>query len=253
MVDKKFKVDPKKRFSSRVDNYIKYRPNYPQEIITFLKKQGILLNDSVIADVGSGTGILSEMFLKERNSVIGIEPNPDMRKAGEKLLKNYQNFTSINGSAESTGLDDKSVNLVTAGQAFHWFDLKKTKIEFKRILRPNGFVIIIWNNRRKSGNNFSCDYEKLMRKYGTDYNLVRKSETNIEDFYNYKKKMFFNYQKLDYSGLKGRLLSASYIPLDNDPGFNEMITELKKVFEENQKDGYVKIEYDTEVNYGNFK
>ncbi|MHA2051568.1 MAG: hypothetical protein ACW986_18300 [Promethearchaeota archaeon] len=92
-----------------------------------------------------------------------------------------------------------------------------------------------------------------MRKYGTDYNLVRKSETNIEDFYNYKKKMFFNYQKLDYSGLKGRLLSASYIPLDNDPGFNEMITELKKVFEENQKDGYVKIEYDTEVNYGNFK
>ena len=253
MVENKFKIDPKKRFSSRVENYIKYRPNYPQEIITFLKEKGILLNNSIIADIGSGTGILSELFLKEGNLVYGVEPNPDMRKASETLLEDYSNFTSINGSAESTGLNDSSVNLITAGQAFHWFDINEAKKEFVRILRPNGFVIIIWNNRRKSGNNFSSDYEKLMRKYGTDYNLVRKSEINIDNFYKYKKKMFYIFQKLDYPGLKGRFLSASYIPLDDDPNFNEMIIELKLVFDENQKDGFVKLEYDTELYYGMIK
>jgi SAM-dependent methyltransferase len=250
---RRYLEDPKKRFSSRVENYIKYRPSYPKEIISFLKGKEILLKESIIADVGSGTGILSEIFLKEGNVVYGIEPNPDMRKAGEKLLKKYRNFTSIGGSAESTGLDNNSVNLITAGQAFHWFNLEKTKKEFKRILQPKGIIIIIWNNRRKSGNNFSSDYENLMRKYGTDYNVVRKSETKIEDFFIYKKRMFYNYQKLDYPGLKGRFLSASYIPLDKGPKFNEMISELKLAFKENQKDGYVTLEYDTEVNYGTLK
>jgi len=253
MGTKRYLEDPKKRFSSRVENYIKYRPNYPQEIIDFLKEKGILLKDSIIVDIGSGTGILSEMFLKEGNTVYGVEPNLDMRKAGEKLLEKYRNFTSIEGSAESTGLEDKSVDIIAVGQAFHWFNLEQAKMEFKRILRPEGTVIIVWNNRRKSGNTFSGDYEKLMRKYGTDYNLVRKSETKIEDFFIYKKKMFYNYQKLDHSGLKGRFLSASYIPLEKGPKFNEMIRELKKVFKENQKNGFIILEYDTEVNYGVLK
>ena len=172
-----------------------------------------------------------------------------MRKLAEGVLRHFSNFISINGTAEQTNLGEV-VDMISAGQSFHWFDPVKAHKEFKRILKPNGYVIIIWNNRRKSGTNFSNEYEKIMRRYGTDYKLIRKSETHIEDFYKYRKKLFYNFQKLDYTGLKGRFLSASYIPLDDDPVFNKMISDLKKVFDENQKKGFVMLEYDTEVNYG---
>ena len=245
-----YKSDPKKRFSSRVENYIKYRPNYPRKIIAFLTEQKILNKNIVIADIGSGTGILSELFLKNGNKVYGIEPNPDMRKAAEKLLEKYNKFISIGGSAEKTGLKESSIDLITAGQAFHWFDVEKTKREFKKILKPNGYVVLIWNNRKKSGDNLSSDYEKFVLKYGTDYKEVRKNEKNVNEFYEYNKKVFYNYQELDYDGFKGRLLSTSYIPLEDNPRFNKMLEELKKIFLTYQKNGTVRLEYNTEVYYG---
>ena len=250
MNNKKFAFDPKTRFSSRVENYIKYRPNYPQEIITFLTEKRILTKKSVIADIGSGTGILSELFLKNGNSVYGIEPNVDMRKAGEKLLEKYTNFFSVDGSAELTGLDKKCIDLITAGQAFHWFNIEKAKLEFKRILKPNGHVVLIWNNRKKEGDNFSHEYENLVSKYGIDYKEVRKQENNVSKFYNYEMKIFYNYQESDFEGFKGRFLSASYIPLENDPIFPEMISKLEEIFSKFEKNGIIKLEYDTEVYYG---
>ena len=249
----KFYLDPKVRFSSRVENYIRYRPKYPQEIITFLKEKAILFDDTIIADVGSGTGILSELFLKNGNVVYGIEPNVDMRKAGEKLLEKYENFFSIEGSAESTGLDKKSIDLITAGQAFHWFDIDKTKLEFKRILKTNSYVVLIWNNRKKEGNNFSHEYENLVSKYGVDYKEVRKQESTVSKFYNYEMKIFYNYQVSDFKGFKGRFLSASYIPLENDPIFPKMISELEEIFSKYEKNGTIKLEYDTEVYYGQLR
>ena len=177
MADKKYLVDPKKRFSSRVENYIKYRPSYPVEILDFLKKKKILAKDTSIADIGSGTGILTKIFLDNGNHVYGVEPNNDMRKAAENLLRDYKNFSSVKGSAEATGLEENSINLIIAGQAFHWFDVEKAKKEFKRILKPNGHVVLIWNNRGKAGAEFNLSYENFMLKYGTDYKSVRKNDS----------------------------------------------------------------------------
>jgi len=251
MPKKKFILDPKKRFSSRVENYIKYRPTYPFEIVKYLKEIDILKDDSVIADIGSGTGILSETFLKNGNIVYGVEPNADMRKAAENLLEIYSNFISIDGSAENTKLKVKSINIITVGQAFHWFDIKQAKKEFKRILKENGYAILIWNNRKKSDGEFSGEYEKFIQKYGKNYKITRKDETNINNFFKYKKKVFFNYQNFDFEGLKGRLLSVSYIPLEDSPEYEDMIKELENIFDKYQKDGIIRLEYDTEVYYGN--
>jgi ubiquinone/menaquinone biosynthesis C-methylase UbiE len=257
MFDRKFKQDPKKRFSSRVEKYIKYRPSYPQEIIEFLKKKGILDSNSVIADIGSGTGILSQLFLKEGNIVYGIEPNIDMRKAGEKLLVNYSNFVSIGGSAEDTKLDENSIDIITAGQAFHWFNLEKARLEFIRILKPEGWVILIWNRRKKHTNEFLKEYEKFLLKFGTDYKAIEKRKLDFDKFFmsnekdiTYKKITFDNHQIFDYEGLEGRLLSTSYIPLNDHPIYNNMLLELKKIFEKFQKNGRIRFEYETEVFYG---
>ena len=136
-------MDTLNRFSNRVENYIKYRPDYPNEVIAFLKIQKLLTAESVIADIGSGTGISTELFLKQGNVVAGVEPNKEMREAGERLLKKYSNFKSIDATAENTTLENKSIDLVIAGQAFHWFDKEKSKKEFQRILKPNGTVVLM--------------------------------------------------------------------------------------------------------------
>ncbi|MFX0144136.1 MAG: class I SAM-dependent methyltransferase [Candidatus Hodarchaeota archaeon] len=257
MFDKKFKQDPKKRFSSRVENYIKYRPSYPQELVSFLKEKKILASNSKIADIGSGTGILSELFLKEGNTVYGVEPNVNMRNAAEKLLSKYLNFTSINGSAETTNLEAKSIDIITAGQAFHWFNLEKARLEFIRILKTDGWVILIWNRRKKDTDEFLKEYERLLLKYGTDYKAIEQSKLNFTKFFsgdksdkNYKRVQFSNYQIFDYNGLEGRLLSTSYIPLDNHPEYNDMLFELKQLFEKHQNNGLIQFEYDTEIIYG---
>ncbi|MFX1431273.1 MAG: class I SAM-dependent methyltransferase [Promethearchaeota archaeon] len=257
MFDKKFKLDPKKRFSSRVENYIKYRPSYPQELVNFLKEKKILSSNSIIADIGSGTGILSELFLREENIVYGVEPNIDMRTAAEKLLSKYLKFVSVDGSAEATNLEPKSIDIITAGQAFHWFNLEKARFEFIRILKDKGWVILIWNRRKKDTNEFLKEYERLLLKYGTDYKTIEQYKLNFNKFFsgdksdkNYKIAKFSNYQIFDYNGLEGRLLSTSYIPLDNHPEYNDMLFELKQLFEIHQNDGLIRFEYDTELIYG---
>ena len=250
MAEKKFLVDPKKRFSSRVENYIKYRPSYPSEIIYFLKEKKILAVDTVIADIGSGTGILTKLFLDNGNQVYGVEPNKDMREAAEKNLQGYTNFSSFEGSAESTGLEDKFIDLIIAGQAFHWFDVEEAKREFRRILKPNGNVALIWNKRGKAGSGFDSSYEKFTLKYGTDYKEVRKNEGNVDRFYTYEKETFDNFQELDFTSFKGRILSASYIPLPDNPIFPKMIVELEDLFSKHQRNGIIRIEYDTEIYYG---
>ena len=257
MFDKKFKHDPKKRFSSRVERYIKYRPGYPQGVINFLRERKIFFTNCVIADIGSGTGILSELFLKEGNLVYGVEPNINMREAGEKLLSKYSNFVSIDGSAETTTLKSNNIDIITAGQAFHWFDLEKTRLEFLRILKPDGWVVLIWNRRKNKTNEFLKEYEKFLLNYGSDYKAIEKSKLDFDKFYGrnksdikYKKTKFDNFQIFDYSGLEGRLLSTSYIPLDDHPKHNDMLLDLKRLFKKYQENGLIRFEYDTEVIYG---
>ena len=150
--------DPTQRFSNRVENYRRYRPGYPPAILDLLAAKCGLSQTSVAADVGSGTGILTKLLLKSGGRIFGVEPNPEMRAAGERDLNHHLNFTSVAGTAEATTLPDHSVDLITAGQAFHWFDRDKTRAEFLRILRPGGWVVLIWNDRNISDRPFFRAY-----------------------------------------------------------------------------------------------
>ncbi|MES2140025.1 MAG: class I SAM-dependent methyltransferase [Bacteroidota bacterium] len=244
------------RFSSRVDNYIKYRPDYPREVIAFLKQEGILTPDSVIADIGSGTGISSELFLKQGNVVYGVEPNKEMRDAAQRILVEYKSFCSIDGTAEITMLPTDDIDLIIAGQAFHWFDKEKSKAEFKRILKQNGIVVLMWNDRRTDSTPFLRAYEDFIKLFATDYNEVNHKnidEKIFSDFFgeaNYALESFDNYQYFDYEGLKGRVLSSSYMPEEGHKDFNFMMSVLKKIFNRFQDRGKVTLEYDTKIYYG---
>jgi ubiquinone/menaquinone biosynthesis C-methylase UbiE len=244
------------RFSTRVENYIKYRPGYPPEVIELLEAECGLTPSSTIADVGSGTGILSEMFLKNGNQVYGIEPNREMREAGERLLKAYTDFKSLEGTAEETRLNDESVDFVTAGQAFHWFDHERARREFLRILKAGGWVAFLWNERRTDTTPFLVDYEELLIRYGTDYGAV--NHANVDDriigsFFapgDYRLKIFDTRQAFDFESLKGRLLSSSYTPEEGHPDYNPMLEELERVFQRHAINGEVAFEYDTKIYYG---
>lgn len=248
-------LDPTKRFSSRVENYLKYRPGYPQAIVSLLAAECGLTKSSVIADLGSGTGLFSELFLKHGNQVFGVEPNAEMRSAGERLLTKYDNFTSIAATAEETTLPASSVDLAVAGQAFHWFDRKKARIEFERILKPMGWVVLVWNGFRTESNAVMAAYQEIVAKYGTDYSEVRREVISMDvgSFYapGICKCARFNFQQIfDYEGLQGRLLSASYAPEPGDPRYEPMLAELRKMFVANEKQGRVMFDYETEVYYG---
>lgn len=251
-------TDSTKRFSNRVDDYIKYRPGYPKEVISLLIAECGLLPDSVVADVGSGTGILSELFLRQGNSVYGIEPNEEMRVAAERLLKDYENFQSIDGRAEATTLAAHSIDFLTAGQAFHWFDQIKAREEFARILKPQGWAALIWNERRLDSTPFLRAYEDLLLEFGTDYEQVRHEnvEKDIAIFFAPEEcelAAFENLQEFDFEGLRGRLLSSSYIPAPQDRKYQPMLERLRETFLAYQKDDKVIVEYDTKVYYGHLR
>lgn len=248
-------VDPTKRFSKRVENYLKYRPSYPLEIIPLLESECGLTRESVIADLGSGTGLLTELFLKNGNQVYGVEPNAEMRAAGEKAMGQFGNFVSVNATAEETTLPDKSLDLVIAGQAFHWFDRVRARVEFKRILKNGGWVVLIWNGFRLETSPLVRGYQQIVLNFGTDYQEVKREieGLEVESFFapaECKSAHFSFKQVFDFSGLKGRLMSASYAPEPSDPAFDEMIKDLRALFDANEVNGKVDFDYETEVYYG---
>jgi ubiquinone/menaquinone biosynthesis C-methylase UbiE len=245
-------ADPTQRFSNRVENYVRYRPRYPRQIIENLRTECGLNPGSVIADVGSGTGMFSELFLANGNRVYGIEPNREMREAAERLLKAQAGFVSVAGSAEATTLPDSGVYFVTAGQAFHWFERARCRIEFARILRPGGWVVLAWNDRRTESTPFLRAYEQLLLEYATDYKEVnhkRMDDSVLGEFFQTApaRRSFPSYQQFDFESLKGRLLSSSYAPEAGQPRHPEMLNALEKVFAEHQRGGQVTFEYDTLV------
>jgi SAM-dependent methyltransferase len=244
------------RFSSRVENYVKYRPGYPTAVIGTLAKDCGLTAKSVIADIGSGTGISSELFLKNGNRVFGVEPNREMREAGEKLLGKYPAFTSVNGTAEATALADCSVDFITAGQAFHWFDRAGARKEFGRILKPNGWIALIWNERLTETSPFLRAYEDLLRQYGIDYAAVDHRNVDIDAItaffapQPFTLRKFENRQVFDSDGLKGRLLSSSYTPEPGHPNHQPMLDALRALFDKHQSRGKVSFDYATLLYFG---
>ena len=251
-------LDPTKRFTNRVQNYLKYRPSYPPAIVPLLKSDCGLTSDAVIADIGSGTGFLSELFLRNGNQVFGVEPNAEMREAGEQALANYPNFKSVDASAESTGLADASIDFITAGQAFHWFDRKVSRKEFSRILTKGGWVVIVWNGFQIDKTPIVKGYQDVLLRYGTDYRAVKCeiADTKVETFFSPGKcrtARFEFQQHFDFEGFKGRVLSASYAPEPGHPNYEPLIEELRTIFEANKKNGKVTFDYDTELYYGQFR
>ncbi|HLX94229.1 MAG TPA: class I SAM-dependent methyltransferase [Verrucomicrobiae bacterium] len=248
-------IDSTKRFSSRVESYIKYRPGYPADILDLLKDKCRLTGGSIVADIGSGTGILTELFLRNGNPVFAVEPNDGMRGAAGRLLGGYPNFTSISGTAEATTLKDRSTDFITAGQAFHWFDRERARREFVRVLKSGGWTVLIWNDRELTSP-FARAYERLLRTYGTDYKDVNHKHTvakAIGPFFGasgYQQASFPNRQVFDMAGLKGRLLSSSYAPEPGHPRHVPMLEALNTLFDEHQSDGKVAFEYVTIVYYG---
>jgi SAM-dependent methyltransferase len=251
-------TDHTRRFTGRVESYARHRPSYPTAVLELLERECGLASDSVVADVGSGTGILSILFLQNGNRVFGVEPNAEMR-AAEDLLGDRPRFTSVAGTAEDTTLEAGSVDFAVAGQAFHWFDAGRARAEFARILRPDGRAALIWNLRRKDATPFLAAYERLLQAYRTDRGEIeiwRQDRAMADSLFgpgSFARATFDNEQVLDLDGLEGRLLSVSYIPARGEPGSGAMLREAERIFDEHQTGGTVTIEYDTEVYYGRLR
>lgn len=249
------KSEPTKRFTNRVTNYVAYRPKYPAAVVEFMRAELGLSAASVVADVGAGTGILTEMFLRERCTVFAVEPNEAMRGAAEELLGEFPNFRSVNGTAEATTLADASIDIITAAQAFHWFDAEMSRQEFARILKPGGWVALVWNMRRVDTTPFLRELEDILRTYGTDYARVAEQYTHeptLRKFFTggFAVESFENRQVFDYEGLRGRILSASYVPLEGEPNYEPLLAALSRAFDAHNERGTVTFEYDTEIYYG---
>lgn len=248
-------MDNTQRFSNRVDNYVRTRPGYPPAIFESLREETGFGPDWIVADIGSGTGISTALFLDNGNTVYAVEPNRPMRESAEKLLHSYDRFISIAGTAEQTGLEAASIDLVVASQAFHWFDPIAAGKEFRRILRNNKYVALIWNERQ-TDTPFEQAYESLLLQYGIDYTTVNHkniSEEKIAAFFYpqpFRLRIAGNEQAFDRERLKGRILSSSYIPDEQQSIYAEMVRSINQLFERYQEEGRVRVNYLTKLFVG---
>ncbi len=237
---------------------MRYRPGYPAEALRVLQDECGLAAEHVVVDIASGTGIWTRMLLENGNAVFGVEPNAEMREAGERVLAGFERFTSIGGTAEATTLPDEVADFVTAAQAAHWFNRERARQEFVRILRPGGWLVLLWNERITDSTPFLRDYEQLLLAFGTDYEEVRHERTTAEvnEFFDpapCQERVFAMRQEFDYAGLQGRLLSSSYAPGPGHPKHGPMLRELRRIFDEHAKAGSVAFDYNTRVYFGQLK
>lgn len=235
------------RFTGKTDNYKAYRPGYPHGLIEYIQSIAQPSADIRIADLGSGTGILTELLLQTGYKVAAVEPNAEMREAGEQNLKQYSNFESIAAAAEQTTLASNSIDIITAAQAFHWFDLNTIRDEFERILKPGGCVLLIWNIMRLD-TPFMQAY-KAFRKQYEDKNVVRPLYADYEAISHYfaplpcTEIIIPHSYSLNEDGLQGLLLSSSLVSTDNQT----MLIELKTLFDNYAVDGKVEMQYDAKL------
>ena len=250
------KSEPTERFSDRVDDYVKYRPHYSPEIVQALQQACGLNSEHLVVDVGCGTGLLAKIFLENGNRVIGVEPNANMRQAGERYLSRFPKFRMVAGTAESTTLPDASADFMAAAQAFHWFRPEPTRTEFARVVKPQGWVVLIWHDRDTEATPFLRAYEEFLLRHSTDYSTVAHNKVAnygaLEQFYSPNRMQVITQatrQRFDLEGLRGRLLSSSYAPCEG-PRAETMLRELPELFDRYAEQGQVVLEYQTKIYYG---
>jgi ubiquinone/menaquinone biosynthesis C-methylase UbiE len=247
---------PTERFGNRVDNYAKYRPRYPDAMLQFIRT--VAPQSAIVADIGSGTGILTKQLLDAGLEVYAIEPNDPMRGEAERSLNTEPLFHSVKGSAESTPLLDQSMDLITSAQAFHWFDRGKAKAEFRRILRPGKWTALIWNERQVDASTFSWKYEELLRSRAPEYSQVNQRNVNAEEIGDFFEpgevivKKFLSAQQLSREAFIGRVLSSSYVPIAGEPGHRDIVAAAERLFDESAVEGTVSFEYQTMLYLGRF-
>lgn len=252
-------LDPLHRFSDRVQDYVRFRPSYPPELIAHLRHQAGLGPGCMVADVGAGTGIFTRLLLETGARVFAVEPNDAMRAAAEVELARNPRFTSVPGTSEQTGLPDRSVGLITCAQAFHWFEPMATRREFRRIGSTGAWCALVWNEPIADATEFSQGYERIKENYGTDFEAVRHRSTERKDIYDrffgrrtWEKRSFGNFQVLDFEGLKGRLLSSSYAPKEGHPSHPPMLAALRELYERCQQGDMIRMDYRTNLYLGQF-
>jgi len=228
------------------------------EALRVLEKECGLTADKVVADVASGTGLWTRILLENGNRVFAVEPNAEMRQAGERILAGFSKFASVDGTAEATTLPDATADFVTAAQAAHWFHRKNSRREFLRILRPDGWLVLLWNERLTDSTPFLREYEQLLLTYGTDYQEIRHEKTTdeVNEFFDpapFQQRIFAVRQEFDYTGIEGRLLSSSYAPGPEHPKHAPMLRELRRIFEAHAVAGRATFDYKTRVYFGRLK
>jgi SAM-dependent methyltransferase len=251
---------PTERFSDRVDDYVRYRPGYPDEVVPVLERElGIRAGATRVVDIGSGTGISAELFVRRGYTVIGVEPNEAMRAASTKRFAGQPLFRTIAGSAEATTLPDGSADLVVAAQAFHWFDRARARPEIARILAPGGALALVWNDRHTSTTPFLRGYEDALRSWSIDYAKVNHQNLSPDEVTAFfgpggcLVRTFEHHQDFDWEGLLGRAMSSSYVPLPGQPGHGELVARLRDLFDAHATNGLIRFEYDTKLYFGPFR
>lgn len=252
-------VNPTGRFTGRVEAYRRYRSRYPREIIPLLQEKCGLRRESIVADIGAGTGMLSELFLENGNAVFAIEPNADMRSACEELTVRFQQLKCIDGTAEDTHLPERSMDIIAVGRAFHWFDHQKCRAEFTRILKPGGWAVLAGLGPRRGKESVQDDYQAIIRQHGIDYERLRgryNVKEAVQRFFEggaLQETEFSGFEELTYEGLEGHTLSLSVTPQPDHPGFLAMQQALKTYFEKYQLDGKILLPTNCRVYMGQLR
>ena len=249
-------MEPTERFGDRAAVYSHGRPTYPDSIVAHLREAGALPTDGVVIDIGVGTGLSAEPFLRAGHSVIGIEPNTAMRAVGDERLAHYGRYLSVSGRAEDTTLEARCAHLVVAGQAFHWFDPARAGREARRILVAGGWAALIWNDRPATGTPFLEGYEALLKQYGIDYEQVSHRHVDEDAINRYfapirpQTAHFDNSRTLSGDELAALVGSASYMPPPGHPSHAAMSAALVRLFDTHAVAGRVAMRYRTRMHYG---
>lgn len=246
------------QFDGRAADYTASRPNYSPQLINCLYSRYGISENSVIADIGSGTGKFSKHLLDKQSQVYCVEPNDDMRSVAEQELCGYINFHSVAGDAENTTLKDNFVDCVTAAQAFHWFDAPKFKAECLRIIKPDGKVFLIWNIRN-CGDVINQEWHNIFSRYCPSFkgfsNGIEQADPAIETFFD----QGYEYVSFDYPLIFDReyfikrSLSSSYSLRKDDTNYEQYLSALNKLFDKYERNGSISISNQTVAYIGTIK